>query len=261
MINIPREKIYNAYIIETYNYENIKNSIKEFAIANGFDRILVESGNHPDIYFMEEENKSIKIDDIRQNVIEKAIYAPKIADKKIFVIYNAIYLEPLVQNAMLKTLEEPQPFDIFFLVTSNANKLLETIRSRCVMIKDNEEIDYKELLKLDYLKEALNVLANIKYDSAGKKMMFAEKFNGKNNNLKMLIMLYRYVIRDALFYKVTLKKESIYLREMEDDIISIANSLSLEDFGKLIDKFDLLVDANRYNNINRKIALFNFLEV
>ena len=76
------------------------------------------------------------------------------------MIQYAINLEEVVQNALLKTLEEPPAYDIFFLVTSNANKLLETIRSRCITIKDNEDIDYRSVLELEYLEDAiLNIQA------------------------------------------------------------------------------------------------------
>ena len=52
MVNIPVKKVYNSYIIETYNYDSIKKSIKEFAIANGLERRLVETENHPDILYI-----------------------------------------------------------------------------------------------------------------------------------------------------------------------------------------------------------------
>lgn len=260
MINIPYKKVYNAYIIETYNYDSVKNSIKEFAIANGFDKALVESENHPDIFYLESPDDNIRIDAVRNDIVNTAIYSPKIAEKKIYVIYDAVNLEEVVQNALLKTLEEPPAFDIFFLVTSNANKLLETIRSRCITIKDNEDIDYKTVLELEYTEDAILNLSNAKYMSASEKMSFAEKFASKDYRLKDLIKLYRYLIRDALLYKLTLSKDDLQLKELEDDIITLANTYDAKVLGKMIDGLNYLADANR-NNVNKKIALFNFLEV
>ena len=259
MIKISNKKIYNSYIIETYNYALAKKSIKEFAIQNGFDRVLVESDNHPDIYYLELEDKNIPIELIRQNILEPAVYSPKISDKKIYVIYDCINLSETVQNAMLKTLEEPPNFDIFFLVSSNANEFLETIISRCVIIKDNEEADYKELLNLPYIKDAVFMLANVKYLLASEKMEFAEKVLEKGNNIKDLIMLYRYLLRDSLLYKMTLSKKNLYLRELEDDIITIS-SMTQEELGKLIENLNLFANEVS-NNVNKKISLFNFFEV
>lgn len=260
MINIPYKKIYNSYIIETYNYVEAKNSIKEFALANGFDKKLVESENHPDILYIEFPDKNIPVDVIRRDVIESSIYAPKLADRKIYVIYDAVNLEEVAQNTMLKTLEEPPAFDTFFLVTSNASKFLETIRSRCITIKDNEDINYKSILSISYLRDAIFILTNAKSSAVSAKMSFADIFSDKENNMKDLIMLYRYLLRDALLYKITLSKEKLYLKELEDDIITLAYTYEIKELGMLVDKLNRLSDAND-NNVNKKIALFNFLEV
>lgn len=259
MINIPIGKTYNSYIIETYNYDSVKQNIKNFAILNGFDRSQVDTDNHPDIFFLEYPDSNIPINVIRQDIIDSSIYSPKYADKKIYVIYDAINLSQDAQNTMLKTLEEPPEFDVFFLVTSNVNALLDTIKSRCVIIKDSADIDYKEILGLEFINEALRLIANIKYESVSNKMSFAENFIGTENSLKKLIMVYRYIIRDAMFYKLTLSKNDLYLKEREDDIISIANSLTIEELGKIVDGLDKLSDENKYN-VNKKIALFNFFE-
>ena len=259
MIRIPTKKIFNSYIIETYNYNSVKSSIREYAITLGFERSYVESDNHPDIIYIE-SNSIIKIDTIRTDIIESSIYAPKLASKKIYVVYDSINLETDTQNALLKTLEEPLEFDIFFLVTSNSNKLLETIRSRCFIIKDNDESDYKELLKLSYADEAIRTLANVKFTSMDKRMEFAEIFMNKENNLKDLIRLYRYLLRDVLFYKLTYDKDNIYFRELEDSIMSLASTYSLSELGTFVDNLDKLVEANNAY-VNKKIAIFNFFEV
>ena len=259
MINIPNNKIYNSYIIETYNYEEAKRNIKEFAISLGFERAYVDTDNHTDIYYLENDTK-IEINVVRRDIVDSSIYAPKIANYKIYVIYDAVNLEIRAQDTLLKTLEEPPDFDIFFIVTSNANKLLETIKSRCFIIKDTEEHNYKQFLSLDYLKDAVNILANFKSDTMFNRMQFAEIFMKKENNLKDLIGLYRYVLRDALIYKITYSKKLINLKELEDEITSIALTYSLEELGKLVDNLNILVKANN-RLVNKKIAVFNFFEV
>lgn len=259
MIKIPNDKIFNAYIIETYNYSAIKKSIMNFAISIGFDKKYVESYNHPDIVYIESET-NIKIDVIRNDIIETSVFAPKIANKKIYIIYDSVNMDFTVQNTLLKTLEEPPEFDIFFLITSNVSKFLETIKSRCFIIKDNEEIDYKELLDLNYLEDAINILANVKSDTLSKRMLFADKFLSKENNLKDLIRFYRYFLRDILFYKMTYSKERIILKELENYIMAIAGTFSLSEIGHFVDNLNKLVESNN-NYTNKKIAIFNFFEV
>ena len=259
MINIPNNRIYNSYIIETYNYDEAKKKIKEFAISLGFERAYVDSDNHPDIFYLETDT-FIKVSVIREDIIESSIYSPKLANYKIYVIYDAVNMEVQAQDTILKTLEEPPTFDIFFLVTSNANKFLETIKSRCFIIKDTEEADYKKLLELEYVKEAVSTLANIKYDSLVNRMKFAETFMEKENDLKDLIKLYRYLLRDVLLYKLTYSKKDLYLKELESDIMAIASTYDLTELGKLVDNLNILLEANN-NFINKKIAVFNFFEV
>lgn len=54
------------------------------------------------------------------------------------------------QNSLLKTLEEPPEYAIIILIASNENKLLNTIRSRCIKVNFNKLKD-EEILK--YIKD------------------------------------------------------------------------------------------------------------
>lgn len=258
MIKIPNKKIYNAYLIETYNYESVKKSIIDFAVSLGFDKHLIDSGTHPDIVFIESNDKTIPLKEIRDKLIATVNFTPKISDRKFYIIHDAKDIMEASENAMLKTLEEPPEFVSIFLVTSNANTLLDTIKSRCQIIKDTESFDYKNILSIDYLDDAILALSNMKYESAGDKVNFTERVVKEDGNLNRLIKIYRILLRDILVYKMTLSKEKIYLREKEDEIISISSSFTLEELGKLVDKLDRLSLENNYD-VNKKIATFNFL--
>lgn len=258
MIKLSTEKIYNAYIIETYNYTQVRNQLIDFAVNLGFDKRLIEAGTHPDMTFIESTDKVISIKDIREKLIDSVTLTPQIADRKIYVVYDAKNIMESTANAMLKTLEEPPEFVSIFLVTENANSLLPTIRSRCQIIKDAEDFDYKNLLELEYFDDALKTLSNIKYELAGEKTDFIDKVLNDDYNLKNLIRIYRYAVRDALVYKTTLSKKKIILREKEDYIISISESFTLEELGTLIDKLDKLSLADSYD-VNKRIAALDFL--
>ena len=62
---------------------------------------------------------------------------------KVYIIPEADIMTVQAQNALLKTIEEPPQYAVFILLTENADVLLPTINSRCVM------------LKLRYIKDAL----------------------------------------------------------------------------------------------------------
>jgi len=93
----------------------------------------IENSNNPDIIIIDEEENSIKTEQIKQltsNVLEKPIQS----NKKIYIINNSENMTKEAQNSLLKTLEEPPEYVIIILVTSNENLLLNTIKSRCLKI-------------------------------------------------------------------------------------------------------------------------------
>jgi len=71
------------------------------------------------------------IDTIRETVIERAALAPIEGGRKIYILDEAHSLTADASNALLKTLEEPPEKVVFILCTTDANKLLPTVRSRC----------------------------------------------------------------------------------------------------------------------------------
>ena len=73
------------------------------------------------------------IDDIR-SLRDAVKLAPVTADKKVYIIDEAHMLTTEASNALLKTLEEPPAHVVFILATTNPEKLIDTIRSRCQII-------------------------------------------------------------------------------------------------------------------------------
>ncbi len=94
--------------------------------------IKVERGMHPDVIIIEDED-SIGIDQSR--TIGREVYEyPYEGDKRIILIDRADTMTHEAVNALLKTLEEPPPFNIFFLITSSERDVPLTIRSRCARV-------------------------------------------------------------------------------------------------------------------------------
>ena len=73
---------------------------------------------------------------------------------KIYIIADADMMTVQAQNALLKTIEEPPAYAVIMLLTENAEVLLPTIRSRCVMMKLR---NIKDQLVKKYLMEQLEV--------------------------------------------------------------------------------------------------------
>ena len=114
-----------------------------------------ESGNHPDIIRVTHEKpNSISVDDIRTQVNNTVDIKPYQGPYKVFIIPQADMMTPQAQNAILKTIEEPPSYAVFLLLTENAETLLPTINSRCVMLKLR---NIKDTLIKKYLMENLEI--------------------------------------------------------------------------------------------------------
>jgi DNA polymerase-3 subunit delta' len=90
----------------------------------------IARGVHPDVIIVEPgDSGTIKIEQVRE-VVEKAGYRPFEGRRRAVVVDEADALIPAAQNALLKTLEEPPSASVFVLVSSMADALLPTVRSR-----------------------------------------------------------------------------------------------------------------------------------
>ena len=111
----------------------------------------MQEQNHPDFMMIEPDGNNIKIEQIRMfqtKVIEK----PIISNHKFYIINDAEKMTTEAQNCLLKTLEEPPEYITIILITSNENKIVNTIRSRCMKIQflRLKEEEIKKILKEQY---------------------------------------------------------------------------------------------------------------
>lgn len=110
------------------------------------------------------------VDNIREEIIDKALYPPTALRKKIYVIDEVHMLSKGAFNALLKTIEEPKSDVCFILATTELHKVPDTIISRCqvfnyrkvaqdAMVAHLEKICQAEGLKAT--RPALEIIANI----------------------------------------------------------------------------------------------------
>ncbi len=114
--------------------------------------VMARAGTHPDLRIVRKEMAAISrestvrsskqatlaLEVIREFLLEPAPLAPAMPSaspaRKVFIVDEADMLAAEGQNAMLKTLEEPNPGTIIILVSSAAERLLPTVRSRCQLV-------------------------------------------------------------------------------------------------------------------------------
>jgi DNA polymerase III subunit gamma/tau len=112
------------------------------------------------------------VDDIR-SLVDQVRFAPQAGRYKVYIIDEVHMLSSSAFNAFLKTLEEPPPYAIFILATTEKHKILPTILSRC-QIFDFKRITLQDTV--NHLKE-IAVKENIKADETGLQLI-AQKSEG-----------------------------------------------------------------------------------
>ena len=125
-------------------------------------------GNHPDIIEIDAASNN-GVDEVR-SLIDRVKYAPMEGKYKVYIIDEVHMMTTGAFNALLKTIEEPPAHVIFILATTEPNKVLPTILSRCQrfdfsrvsqsdIVKRLETITEKEDITID--PEALNLIARL----------------------------------------------------------------------------------------------------
>lgn len=95
----------------------------------------LESGNHPDVFWVTREKTSLGVDEIREQLCNTMDIKPFSSPYKIYIVPEAEKMTEAAQNALLKTIEEPPEYGVVILLTSNISELLPTIQSRCLTLE------------------------------------------------------------------------------------------------------------------------------
>lgn len=248
------------------------------------------SGNHPDIrHLIPERPDLIKVDEIREQIVNDVGIKPYSAPYKVYIIPGADNMNAAAQNALLKTLEEPPSYVVILLLCRNAEILLETIRSRCVMLnvrplKDEQVKQYlmKNLQVPDYQaascaafaggsigraamllenddfeelrQEVSDLMKNIKSmdiaQIAKETKKIAALSIGLTEFLDYLVLWYR----DVLLYKATGSIEKLLHPEDRQLIMSMAKESSFEGIEKILTMTE--DTKKRFNaNVNTETTL------
>lgn len=90
----------------------------------------IAAGTHPDVYELDAASRT-GVDNVREEIIGSVNFAPVRGAYKVYIIDEVHMLTAAAFNALLKTLEEPPSHVVFVLCTTDPQKILETILSRC----------------------------------------------------------------------------------------------------------------------------------
>lgn len=116
----------------------------------------IEAEIHPDFHPLRPESKSgLHAIDTLRTLIDEVHSAPFESSGKVFLIYDAERMQTASANALLKTLEEPNPDTTLILLTEHLSEMIPTIRSRAVVLslRPIAEVDIVAFLKAKGLPE------------------------------------------------------------------------------------------------------------
>jgi DNA polymerase III subunit delta' len=90
---------------------------------------------YPDVHHIAPEGPLIPVAAVREQILPEASRSAFEGRFKVFVIEEADRMNDEAQNALLKTLEEPQPDVVFVLLSDHEEDVLETVQSRCRIVR------------------------------------------------------------------------------------------------------------------------------
>ena len=121
------------------------------------------------------------VDNVREEIIEKAIYPPSQLKKKVYVIDEVHMLSKAAFNALLKIMEEPPEYLMFVLATTEINKVPDTIISRC------QVFNFKHITTTD-------IVGRLEYIAKSEEITYEEL------GLQLIAKLANGALRDAIKY-------------------------------------------------------------
>ena len=184
------------------------------------------------------------VENIRE-IIERAKFAPTQARWKVYVIDECHMLSTAASNALLKTIEEPPGRVVFILATTNPEKVLNTIHSRC------QKFDFRRINTSEIYKHLINIAKK-------------EKISFEEIALKLIAKRANGGMRDAqsTLDQLSLLPEGVTKTNVEDLLGEVSEIELINLINSIIDnKPELLIEncSNLYDSGNEPIAILEGL--
>ncbi len=254
-----------TFALHFINYLFSKNEITKYNLqeniinSESLSFKFINNYSHPNFYFISKNDgkKNIEVDQIRQmiNFLNKSSFNN---DKKVIFIDGVEDLNQNSSNALLKNLEEATPQSHFILTHNINKKILDTIKSRCLIFKLNFDSSTIKNVIFEYFKlnlyDELNV--DFKYFNTSPKFLInhiifsqESKLDLKSLDAKTII---NYIIENKLYKKSEFIANffqnyiEIYFSKMYSktkDIKYYDNFMQIVSENNLVNKYNLDLDS------------------
>ena len=263
---IIKEKYSHAYIFETGGFSDSINLVLAFVKALECPHkytnkkncekcpicTMIDTNNNPEIKIVNPDGMWIKkeqLKDLMQEFNKKAI----LGNKKIYIINNAEKLNQNSANTILKFLEEPEEGIIAILITDNIYNVLETIRSRCQIIKLKENSNnFNEENTNERLQTILNI-ETLDEETINKIEKTINLINYyENNHLKTIIYmqkLWHDYIKTKEDFIQSFEILVLYYKEILDNLLNKEQEI----FVDYKEQIENIAAKNTIEEIKRKI--------
>lgn len=245
---ILNNNVSHAYIIEgdsvidkmKFTKDFIKGVLCKESPGYGCDECSVcrriDHDNYEDLYVVEADGNSVKVKQVTQ-FCAGLNNKPTGGERNIGIIKDADAMMPQAQNKLLKTLEEPNPGTIIFLLSENTEHLLQTINSRCITYRLGNFTENLVNEKMEYAEEIMSMIREGKY--------FAQ-------------------IKDSLTKNIKERKDAL---ELLDGLERLFRTYLLDSSSmtysneKIIDNVKYIEEARKQimGNVNHKYAIRNLI--
>lgn len=212
--------------------------------------IKFNASSNPDFQIISPDGKSIKIDQIRK-MQSKIVEKPIISSKKVYIIDNADCMSEESQNCLLKTLEEPPEYAVIILVCSNENKMLQTIKSRCIIIKF-------EGLSDSQISQALNTNDKELIRLCDGSLEKADKIQDNKETYNKLKDLANFLEQGSM---IDVFNNADVLYSSKDEIIDLLDFLNIIFFEKSMQNIRSAKAVSIIENTKKKIMANNNLDM
>lgn len=190
--------------------------------------LAVQDGSHPDVIEIDAASNN-GVDEVRE-LIEKVKYAPLKGKFKVYIIDEVHMMSAGAFNALLKTIEEPPEHVIFIFATTEPQKVLPTIISRC------QRYDFTKV-SINDMKERLITVLNqehVKYDDEAIRLICQLADGGVRDAFSILDQVIAYAQDEVQthhvneIYGIMTVKEKIELLQMvgNKDALNLMNIVS-----------------------------------
>ena len=180
------------------------------------------SNNNVNFSIINEDGSGIKIEDIR-NMQNKIAEKPINSEYKVYIIDDAELMRDDAQNCLLKTLEEPPEYVVIILITANENKILNTIKSRCMKLYFNK-LENNDMRKILTSKFNMTDIKESFLDASNGSIKKALLIKEKSTEYEQINKLFDIIDKEDL---VTFINSAEIIYNGKDDIYNILDYINI----------------------------------